>query len=85
VGSESGTDSNGIYSSLERKITLSRRPCLEKSWKNRRSQVAKGILNPLKATERAVLLENLVQEGHKVENQNVLVTSTIEEDVSSAL
>jgi hypothetical protein len=49
------------------------------------SQVVKGILNPRKATEQAVLLENLVQEGHKLKKQNVLVTSTIEEDVSSAL
>jgi hypothetical protein len=53
--------------------------------KNRHSQVVKGILNPRKATERAVLLENLVQEGHKVKKQNVLLTSTIEEHVSSAL
>jgi hypothetical protein len=62
-------------------LTLSGRLCFE----NRRSQVVKGILNPRKATERAVLLEKLVQEGHKVKKQNVLLTSTIEEAVSSAL
>jgi hypothetical protein len=28
--------------------------------------------NPCKATEQAILLENLVQEGHKVKKQNVL-------------
>jgi hypothetical protein len=36
---------------------------VDRVWKNRRSQVVKGILNPRKASERAVLLENLVQEG----------------------
>jgi septation ring formation regulator EzrA len=58
---------------------------VDRVWKNRRNQVVKGILNPHKATEQAVLIENLVQEGHKFKKQNVLVTSTIEEDVSSAL
>jgi hypothetical protein len=30
-----------------------------------------GILNPLRATKRTVLLEKLVQQGHKKKNQNV--------------
>jgi hypothetical protein len=67
--------------SKQSSLTLSGRPCLEKS----PQPGGQGILNTCKATERAVLLKNLAQEGHKVKKLKVLLTSTIEEVVSSAL
>jgi hypothetical protein len=54
-------------------LTLSGQPCLEKSPQPGRQ----GILNPLKATEQAGLLENLVQEGHKVKNISETVSLCI--------
>jgi hypothetical protein len=36
-----------------------------------------GVLNPRKATERAVVLEILVQEGHKVKNISETVSLCI--------
>jgi hypothetical protein len=37
-------------------------------WKKFPQAGREGILNPRRATKRAVLLEKLVQQGHKVKN-----------------